>query len=195
VKDTLATGSFQDCPVSVYGAVSCRCLQLSAYNSRSATPDSASRLRRRCHSRPRGSEPVRLTPEGGHLTGGTAGPTGRLSACRASGGSTPRSFGSRLPAWPGRARRRACALTARILGSVDDRCQHPVVIEEHDNAVRDQPTSQPLVAQRIRQFAHHGDCGTYLLRQTVIGPVCDGPSPAQIGCLSTSITSPLISRS
>ena len=42
---------------------------------------------------------VGLTPDGGHLTGGTAGPAGRLSVCRASVGSTPRSFGSRLPAW------------------------------------------------------------------------------------------------
>jgi hypothetical protein len=40
-----------------------------------------------------------LTPDGGHLTGGTAGPAGRMSVCRASEGSTPRSFGSRLPAW------------------------------------------------------------------------------------------------
>lgn len=40
-----------------------------------------------------------LTPDGGHLTGGTAGPAGRLSVCRASVGSTPRSFGSTLPAW------------------------------------------------------------------------------------------------
>ena len=32
-----------------------------------------------------------LTPDGGHLTGGTAGPAGRLSVCRASVGSTPRS--------------------------------------------------------------------------------------------------------
>ena len=42
---------------------------------------------------------VGLTPDGGHLTGGTAGPAGRLSVCRASVGSTPRSSGSRLPAW------------------------------------------------------------------------------------------------
>jgi len=42
---------------------------------------------------------VGLTPDGGHLTGGTAGPTGRMSVCRASGRSTPRSFGSRRPAW------------------------------------------------------------------------------------------------
>ena len=42
---------------------------------------------------------VGLTPDGGHLTGGTAGPAGRMSVCRASVGSTPRSFGSRLPAW------------------------------------------------------------------------------------------------
>src|SRR4249920_2772055 len=42
---------------------------------------------------------VGLTPDGGHLTGGTAGPAGRMSACRASVVSTPRSFGSRLPAW------------------------------------------------------------------------------------------------
>ena len=42
---------------------------------------------------------VGLTPDGGHLTGRTAGPAGRLSVCRASVGSTPRSFGSRLPAW------------------------------------------------------------------------------------------------
>ena len=40
-----------------------------------------------------------LTPDGGHLTGGTAGPAGRMSVCRASARSTPRSFGSRLPAW------------------------------------------------------------------------------------------------
>jgi hypothetical protein len=40
-----------------------------------------------------------LTPDGGHLTGGTAGPAGRLSVCRASVGSTPRGSGSRLPAW------------------------------------------------------------------------------------------------
>jgi hypothetical protein len=40
-----------------------------------------------------------LTPDGGHLTGGAAGLTGRMSVCRASVGSTPRSFGSRLPAW------------------------------------------------------------------------------------------------
>jgi hypothetical protein len=40
-----------------------------------------------------------LTPNGGHLTGGTAGPAGRMSVCRASVASTPRSFGSRLPAW------------------------------------------------------------------------------------------------
>jgi transposase len=40
-----------------------------------------------------------LTPDGGHLTGGTAGPAGRLSVCRASVRSTPRSSGSRLPAW------------------------------------------------------------------------------------------------
>ena len=40
-----------------------------------------------------------LTPDGGHLTGGTAGLTGRMSVCRASVRSTPRSFGSRLPAW------------------------------------------------------------------------------------------------
>jgi hypothetical protein len=40
-----------------------------------------------------------LTPDGGHLTGGTAGPAGRMSVCRASVVSTPRSFGSRLPAW------------------------------------------------------------------------------------------------
>ncbi len=33
---------------------------------------------------------VGLTPDGGHLTGGTAGPAGRLSVCRASVGSTPR---------------------------------------------------------------------------------------------------------
>jgi hypothetical protein len=44
-------------------------------------------------------EGVGLTPDGGHLTGGTAGPAGRMSACRASVVSTPRSFGSRLPAW------------------------------------------------------------------------------------------------
>ena len=37
-----------------------------------------------------------LTPDGGHLTGGTAGPAGRLSVCRASEGSTPRSSGSTL---------------------------------------------------------------------------------------------------
>ena len=43
--------------------------------------------------------PLGLTPDGGHLTGGTAGPAGRMSACRASVASTPRSFGSRLPAW------------------------------------------------------------------------------------------------
>lgn len=42
---------------------------------------------------------VGLTPDGGHLTGGTAGLTGRMSVCRASVRSTPRSFGSRLPAW------------------------------------------------------------------------------------------------
>ncbi|MBV8348839.1 MAG: aminotransferase class I/II-fold pyridoxal phosphate-dependent enzyme, partial [Mycolicibacterium sp.] len=42
---------------------------------------------------------VGLTPDGGHLTGGTAGPAGRMSVCRASVASTPRSFGSRLPAW------------------------------------------------------------------------------------------------
>ena len=42
---------------------------------------------------------VGLTPDGGHLTGGTAGPAGRMSVCRASVVSTPRSFGSRLPAW------------------------------------------------------------------------------------------------
>src|ERR1700729_111384 len=40
-----------------------------------------------------------LTPDGGHLTGGTAGPAGGMSACRASVASTPQSFGSRLPAW------------------------------------------------------------------------------------------------
>jgi hypothetical protein len=40
-----------------------------------------------------------LTRDGGHLTGGTAGPAGRLSVCRASVRSTPRSSGSRLPAW------------------------------------------------------------------------------------------------
>jgi len=40
-----------------------------------------------------------LTPDGGHLTGGTTGLAGRMSACRASVVSTPRSFGSRLPAW------------------------------------------------------------------------------------------------
>jgi hypothetical protein len=40
-----------------------------------------------------------LTPDGGHLTGGAAGPAGRMSVCRASVASTPRSFGSRLPAW------------------------------------------------------------------------------------------------
>ena len=40
-----------------------------------------------------------LTPDGGHLTGGTAGPAGRMSVWRASVRSTPRSFGSRLPAW------------------------------------------------------------------------------------------------
>jgi hypothetical protein len=44
-------------------------------------------------------EHMGLTPDGGHLTGGTAGPAGRLSVCRASVGSTPRSSGSRLPAW------------------------------------------------------------------------------------------------
>src|SRR5215208_6252629 len=48
---------------------------------------------------PRSPGGVGLTREGGHLTGGTAGPAGRLSVCRASVGSTPRSFGSRLPAW------------------------------------------------------------------------------------------------
>ena len=42
---------------------------------------------------------VGLTRDGGHLTGGTAGPAGRMSVCRASVGSTPRSSGSRLPAW------------------------------------------------------------------------------------------------
>jgi hypothetical protein len=42
---------------------------------------------------------VGLTPDGGHLTGGTSGPAGRLSVCRASVRSTPRSSGSRLPAW------------------------------------------------------------------------------------------------
>lgn len=42
---------------------------------------------------------VGLTLDGGHLTGGTAGPAGRLFLCRASVGSTPRSSGSRLPAW------------------------------------------------------------------------------------------------
>jgi hypothetical protein len=42
---------------------------------------------------------VGLTPDGGHLTGGTAGPAGRMSVWRASVRSTPRSFGSRLPAW------------------------------------------------------------------------------------------------
>jgi hypothetical protein len=47
----------------------------------------------------RGSGFVGLTPDGGHLTGGTAGPAGRMSVCRASVGSTPRSFGNRLPAW------------------------------------------------------------------------------------------------
>ena len=42
---------------------------------------------------------VGLTPDGGHLTGGTAGPAGK--DVRMSGGvvGTPRSFGSRLPAW------------------------------------------------------------------------------------------------
>ena len=35
-----------------------------------------------------------LTLEGGHPTGGAAGPAGRLSACRASVRSTPRCFGS-----------------------------------------------------------------------------------------------------
>jgi hypothetical protein len=40
-----------------------------------------------------------LTPDGGHLTGGTAGPAGRMSVCRASGRSTPRSFGSRRLGW------------------------------------------------------------------------------------------------
>ncbi len=43
--------------------------------------------------------PLGLTLESGHLTGGTAGPAGRLSVCRASVGSTPRSSGNRLPAW------------------------------------------------------------------------------------------------
>jgi enoyl-CoA hydratase/carnithine racemase len=42
-----------------------------------------------------------LAPDGEHLTGGTAGPAGRLSVCRASAGSTPRSSGSRLPASAG----------------------------------------------------------------------------------------------
>ena len=42
---------------------------------------------------------VGLTPDGGHLTGGTAGPAGRMSVCWASVASTPWSFGSRLPAW------------------------------------------------------------------------------------------------
>ncbi|MBS4727454.1 transposase [Mycobacterium sp. SM1] len=42
---------------------------------------------------------VGLTPDGGHLTGGTAGPAGRMSVSRASVASTPRSLGSRLPAW------------------------------------------------------------------------------------------------
>jgi WD40 repeat protein len=42
---------------------------------------------------------VGLTPDGGHPTGGTAGPAGRMFVCRASAGSTLRSFGSRLPAW------------------------------------------------------------------------------------------------
>src|SRR6516225_8322877 len=30
-----------------------------------------------------------LTPDGGHLTGGTTGPAGRMSVCRASVASTP----------------------------------------------------------------------------------------------------------
>ncbi|GAB4977530.1 hypothetical protein MAHJHV57_47390 [Mycobacterium avium subsp. hominissuis] len=42
---------------------------------------------------------VGLTPDGGHPTGGTVGPAGRMSVCRASVASTPRSFGSRLLAW------------------------------------------------------------------------------------------------
>jgi hypothetical protein len=40
-----------------------------------------------------------LTLDGGHLTGRTAGPAGRMSVCRASARSTLPSFGSRLPAW------------------------------------------------------------------------------------------------
>lgn len=47
---------------------------------------------------PKGIE-LGLTLDGGHLTGGTAGPAGRMSVCRASVRSTTRSFGSRLPAW------------------------------------------------------------------------------------------------
>ena len=51
------------------------------------------------HSWVFGGRYVGLTLDGGHLTGGTAGPAGRLSVCRASVRSTPRSSGSRLPAW------------------------------------------------------------------------------------------------
>jgi hypothetical protein len=40
---------------------------------------------------PSGTE-VGLTPVSGHLTGGTAGPAGRLSVCRASVGSTTPDF-------------------------------------------------------------------------------------------------------
>lgn len=40
-----------------------------------------------------------IAPEGGHLTGGTAGLAGRMSVCRASVRSTLPSFGKRLPAW------------------------------------------------------------------------------------------------
>ena len=59
--------------------------------------ESTRALRPACGRRSGGD--LGLTPDGGHLTGGTAGPAGRLSVCRASVGSTPRSFGSRLPAW------------------------------------------------------------------------------------------------
>ena len=55
---------------------------------------------RKPKDKPRVERPMLgLTPFGGHLTGGTAGPAGRLSICRVSVGSTPRSSGSRLPAW------------------------------------------------------------------------------------------------
>ncbi len=40
---------------------------------------------------------VGLTPDGGHLTGGTSGPAGRMSVCRASAESTPRVSGAGCP--------------------------------------------------------------------------------------------------